>query len=125
MKPDNIVVTTGGGVKLLDFGIARLGESRGRTKTGTGMGTVDYMAPEQFLDAKGVDLRADVYALGLTRGVVGGFVAGAGGGASYRARTTSGGRGAIPESQERTGVTCAMGMGSTPNIRQPPPRMQR
>ena len=66
LKPDNIVVTTGGGVKLLDFGIARLGESRGRTKTGTGMGTVDYMAPEQFLDAKGVDSRADVYALGLT-----------------------------------------------------------
>jgi serine/threonine protein kinase len=66
LKPDNIVVTSSGEIKLLDFGIARLGESRGRTKTGTGMGTVDYMAPEQFLDAKGVDLRADVYALGLT-----------------------------------------------------------
>ena len=66
LKPENIVITAGGGVKLLDFGIARLGESRGRTKTGTGMGTVDYMAPEQFLDAKGVDSRADVYALGLT-----------------------------------------------------------
>jgi serine/threonine protein kinase len=66
LKPENIVVMPSGEIKLLDFGIARLGESRGRTKTGTGMGTVDYMAPEQFLDAKGVDLRADVYALGLT-----------------------------------------------------------
>ena len=66
LKPENIMVTPSGEIKLLDFGIARLGESRGRTKTGTGMGTVDYMAPEQFLDAKRVDLRADVYALGLT-----------------------------------------------------------
>jgi serine/threonine-protein kinase len=66
LKPENIVVMPSGAIKLLDFGIARLGESRGRTKTGTGMGTVDYMAPEQFLDAKSVDLRADVYALGLT-----------------------------------------------------------
>ena len=66
LKPENIVVSLSGEIKLLDFGIARLGESRGRTKTGTGMGTVDYMAPEQFLDAKGVDSRADVYALGLT-----------------------------------------------------------
>jgi formylglycine-generating enzyme required for sulfatase activity len=66
LKPENIVVMPSGEIKLLDFGIARLGESRGRTKTGTGMGTVDYMAPEQFLDAKGVDSRADIYALGLT-----------------------------------------------------------
>jgi uncharacterized membrane protein YhaH (DUF805 family) len=66
LKPENIVVTSEGGIKLLDFGIARLGDARGRTKTGTGMGTVNYMAPEQFLDAKAVDERADIYALGLT-----------------------------------------------------------
>ena len=66
LKPENIVVTQAGEIKLLDFGIARLGEARGRTKTGTGMGSVDYMAPEQFLDAKSVDERADVYALGMT-----------------------------------------------------------
>jgi formylglycine-generating enzyme required for sulfatase activity/tRNA A-37 threonylcarbamoyl transferase component Bud32 len=66
LKPENIVVTPEGAVKLLDFGIARLGEGRGRTKTGAGMGTVDYMAPEQFLDARQVDVRADVYALGMT-----------------------------------------------------------
>ena len=66
LKPDNIRVTPDGRVKVLDFGIARLGESRGRTKTGTGMGTVDYMAPEQYADAKAVDARADIYALGMT-----------------------------------------------------------
>jgi len=45
LKPDNIRVTPTHEVKVLDFGIARIGETRGRTKTGTGMGTVDYMAP--------------------------------------------------------------------------------
>ena len=66
LKPENILVAPNHEIKLLDFGIARLGAARGRTKTGTGMGTVDYMAPEQFLDAKTVDERADVYALGMT-----------------------------------------------------------
>jgi hypothetical protein len=66
LKPDNIRVTPDGTVKVLDFGIARLGEGRGHTKTGTGMGTVCYMAPEQYADARGVDARADVYALGMT-----------------------------------------------------------
>ena len=66
LKPDNVRVTPAGQVKVVDFGIARLGETRGRTKTGTGMGTVDYMAPEQYTDAKSVDARADVYALAMT-----------------------------------------------------------
>lgn len=66
LKPENVRVLPDGDVKVLDFGIARLGEARGRTKTGTGMGTVDYMAPEQYNDAKSVDARADVYALGMT-----------------------------------------------------------
>lgn len=66
IKPENIRVTPEGVLKVLDFGIARLGESRGATKTGAGMGSVDYMAPEQFTDARHVDARADVYALGMT-----------------------------------------------------------
>jgi hypothetical protein len=66
VKPENMVITRDGVLKLLDFGIARLDAARDRTRTGTRMGTLDYMAPEQFLDAGAVDARADVYALGLT-----------------------------------------------------------
>jgi formylglycine-generating enzyme required for sulfatase activity len=58
-------VSPEGRLKVLDFGIAK-DLSTGRTKTGTGMGTVDYMAPEQYIDAKNVDTRADIYALGMT-----------------------------------------------------------
>ena len=65
LKPENVLVTPGGLLKILDFGIAK-DTASGSTKTGTGMGTVDYMAPEQYLDAKNVDQRADVYALGMT-----------------------------------------------------------
>jgi formylglycine-generating enzyme required for sulfatase activity len=65
LKPENIMVCKGGELKVLDFGIAR-DESSGKTKTGTGMGTVDYMAPEQYTDASKVDARADIYALGMT-----------------------------------------------------------
>jgi serine/threonine protein kinase len=65
LKPENVMVCEGGGLKVLDFGIAR-DESSGKTKTGTGMGTVDYMAPEQYTDASKVDARADIYALGMT-----------------------------------------------------------
>jgi len=65
LKPENIMVTGEGTLKVLDFGIAK-SDDGGKTKTGTGLGTVDYMAPEQYLDAKRVDHRADIYALGMT-----------------------------------------------------------
>ena len=65
LKPDNVVVQPDGSLKILDFGIARDEESQA-TRTGTGMGTVYYMAPEQFIDARSVDKRADIYALGMT-----------------------------------------------------------
>ena len=54
IKPENIMVTAQDDIKILDFGIAK-DQSAGNTKTGIGMGTIDYMAPEQFLDAKNVD----------------------------------------------------------------------
>lgn len=53
-------------IKLIDFGIAReLIDARSPTTTGTALGTVYYMAPEQALDARSVTASADVYSLGV------------------------------------------------------------
>ena len=65
IKPENVMVTRDDRLKVLDFGIAKGGGS-GNTLTGTSMGSVNYMAPEQHTDAKNVDLRADVFSLGMT-----------------------------------------------------------
>ena len=65
IKPSNIRLTPDGQAKLLDFGLAR-DTNRRITAPGTMLGTVDYMAPEQFSDAGAVDIRADIYALGGT-----------------------------------------------------------
>lgn len=65
IKPSNILVTAEGAVKVVDFGIAKeLGQHL--TATGQGIGTLDYLAPEQAADAKRVDPSADLYALGAT-----------------------------------------------------------
>ena len=65
LKPENVMVTDAGDIKVLDFGLAK-GAGPGATQTGAGLGTVYYMAPEQHYDAKNVDRRADIYALGMT-----------------------------------------------------------
>jgi hypothetical protein len=62
LKPGNIHVQPGGQVKILDFGLARLGASE-ITRTGTVMGTPHYMSPEQVRGEK-ADARSDVFALG-------------------------------------------------------------
>ncbi|GAB4135499.1 MAG: hypothetical protein Tsb009_01860 [Planctomycetaceae bacterium] len=67
IKPDNILVTKKGLVKVADFGLAKaMDEDVSVTQTGTGLGTPLYMAPEQARNAKHVDQRSDIYALGCT-----------------------------------------------------------
>jgi len=61
IKPANIMVLNDGGVKVMDFGVARL-ESSNLTAVGTVVGSVRYMSPEQMMGEK-VDGRADVFSL--------------------------------------------------------------
>jgi predicted Ser/Thr protein kinase len=62
LKPSNVHVQPNGQVKILDFGLARLGASE-MTRTGTVMGTPHYMSPEQVRGEK-ADARSDVFSLG-------------------------------------------------------------
>ena len=64
IKPANVIVTRGGVVKIVDFGIAKILDRTGPTQTGTTLGTVVYMAPEQ-VHGYTVDHRADLWALGV------------------------------------------------------------
>jgi serine/threonine-protein kinase len=66
IKPANIMVSKGGGVKLVDFGIAHIA-SNTMTRTGMFMGSVPYMSPEQLQQKKGetIDARTDIYSTGV------------------------------------------------------------
>lgn len=67
IKPDNMLITEKGIVKLSDMGLAKqTDEDMSMTQSGTGLGTPYYMPPEQAADAKHVDHRSDIYALGCT-----------------------------------------------------------
>jgi serine/threonine-protein kinase len=63
LKPANIMVTPGGQLKLIDFGIARLFKP-GQVKDTQAFGTVGYSAPEQYGRGQ-TDARSDVYSLGV------------------------------------------------------------
>jgi len=64
IKPANILLTSDEGVKLTDFGIARMVDATRMTATAGVLGTVEYMSPEQA-EGKVVDERTDVYSLGV------------------------------------------------------------
>ena len=64
VKPANLMVTSIGGVKIMDFGVARARGAQHLTLDGYLVGTPAYMAPEQVL-GHGVDHRADLYSVGV------------------------------------------------------------
>ena len=69
MKPENVLISDEGAVKVADFGIARLTDDsqapgQTATKTGTTVGTPQYMSPEQVASSK-VDGRSDLYSAGI------------------------------------------------------------
>ncbi|MCO5171628.1 MAG: serine/threonine-protein kinase [Planctomycetes bacterium] len=66
VKPANVLLDEAGQVKLADFGVAKVAGETTLTASGTGMGTLTYVAPEQATDAKHVSPAADIYALGAT-----------------------------------------------------------
>lgn len=63
LKPSNVLITEDGNAKLLDFGLAYR-RNIDQNTTGHIVGTLDYMAPEQFENPYAVDIRADLYSLG-------------------------------------------------------------
>jgi serine/threonine protein kinase len=66
IKPSNLFLDQEGNIKLLDFGIAKIMENSSLTQTGSMMGTLMYMSPEQVKDSKTIDYHTDIYSLAVT-----------------------------------------------------------
>ena len=64
IKSANIIITSKGRAVITDFGLAMLSDRSRITRTGTTLGTISYMSPEQAL-GKRVDLRTDIWSLGV------------------------------------------------------------
>ena len=64
VKPENVLITADGRVKVVDFGLARASAAVGNTRAGMIIGSVSYIAPEQVSGAP-TDARTDVYAAGI------------------------------------------------------------
>ncbi|MEZ4298287.1 MAG: protein kinase [Polyangiaceae bacterium] len=65
LTPGNVLLAFDGTVKIVDFGIAKAEERITHTRTGTMKGKPAYMAPEQAKGSKNIDLRADLFSLGV------------------------------------------------------------
>lgn len=65
IKPGNILLRPDGSAVLTDFGIAKFGWQQGETKTQAGLGTPEYMSPEQ-VRGSAIDYRTDIWSLGIT-----------------------------------------------------------
>ncbi|MHB2018995.1 MAG: serine/threonine-protein kinase [Candidatus Xenobia bacterium] len=64
LKPGNVFLTRDGTLKIMDFGIAS-GAGLSVTRTGTAVGSMHYMSPEQVVDSKHIDARSDLYSVGV------------------------------------------------------------
>jgi serine/threonine protein kinase len=64
LKPQNIIFSPDKRIRLLDFGIAKVTQLADLTRTGTALGSPEYMAPELFIE-NNYDLRTDIYAIGV------------------------------------------------------------
>jgi len=65
LKPDNIFLTHKGEVKIMDFGVARLVDSKESTRSRSMVGTLLYISPEQ-INGRDADYRSDIYTLGIS-----------------------------------------------------------